>query len=138
MQFAPAITTERDPESAVTALADRIGGELSDGRPDLALMFICGHALSNVAQIAEGVRARLGPRVFAACTAEGVIGHEQELERKAAVALVTAQLPGVELTPFAVEPENWNEALDSGEEFRRALTTPDDPQLFVFLADPLS
>ncbi|MBI3362626.1 MAG: FIST C-terminal domain-containing protein [Chloroflexi bacterium] len=138
MLFASATTTEHNPNAAVGALAAQIGARGIEHRPDLVLAFLSGHSARTAREIAESLNAALDPRVLAACTAEGVIGHEEEIEREPAVAIVAARLPGVELAPFAIQADEWRDVLGGAEAFRRAVAAPEAVKMFILIADPFT
>ena len=99
------------------------------------------HYFTNeIDEIVTRIQAELKPGVLLGCTAEGVIGGKKEIENEPAISLVTARLPGVQITPFMLQPgsNEWQSMLLSPGEFCRAVDVPADAQLFMLLADPFS
>lgn len=134
MKFASALATQPD----AVQLADQLRRQLGGPPPDLAVAFIAGFDQDVSVQIAQGLRAELAPPVFLACTAEGVIGTEAEVEQQPAVSVVAASLPGVTLASFDLRPTRWPALLADPAEFEAAVRLPPDCRLILLLADPFS
>lgn len=144
MRFTSGITTEETVERLVPDLVGQIqaqfGSELSPGVIDLALVFISAQWTNAVQDIVQLLRDELCPGTLLGCTAEGVIGREQEIEERPAIALVAAQLPGVILTPINLQlgENDWHKLLLDQEEFQCIVEAPEDTRLFILLGDPFS
>jgi small ligand-binding sensory domain FIST len=138
MRFASAITTEREVEEAGRALTGQIEAQMGSHPLDLALVFLSPHFRVIAADLAAGLQANLNPRLIIGCTAEGVIGREQEVEREPAIALIAAHLPGVELTPFTLQSMDWRRTLSQAAGLRQTVAAPDATKLFMLLADPFT
>jgi small ligand-binding sensory domain FIST len=148
MLFASATTTEREAGPAVASLVEQVQAQLVgptqlEGQAeistvDLALVFLSAHFTGQARLIAAELQAGLRPGVLLGCTAEGVIGRQEELEGQAAITLVAAHLPGVRIVPFVFENTDWRATLLECVEFRRLVGAPDDTRLFVLLGDPFS
>ncbi len=85
---------------------------------DLGVFFVSSHFEEEMPLAAERVRQRTHVRTLIGCNAEGVIGPEHEHEQEPTVALWLAWLPGVELRPFRLTPEDI-EAIDTGDWLQR-------------------
>lgn len=138
MRFASAITTEREVSNAVRALADQIKAQFTQGSIDLALVFLSAHFRAVVTDLVEDLQAYLKPTVLLGCTAEGVIGCQQEIEREPAISLVAAHLSGVELVPFKLQSADWQRTLGDESTLRHLVNTPAETKLFMILADPFT
>lgn len=138
MCFASAMTTEQDVARAVDHLVSQIEVQLARRPPDLALMFLSPHYRLGVAELVAGLQSRLNPLVLLGCTAEGVIGRDQEIEREPAITLAAAHLPGVELNPFALQSMDWRRTLSEAAELRNMVNAPPETKLFLLLADPFT
>ena len=144
MRFASATTIEEAVEVAVPDLLGQVQAQLGD-QPgpaglDLALVFISSPLTHAVPEIAQRLRLGLKPKALLGCTAEGVIGREQEIEDSPAITLVAAQMPAVTLAPIHLQPgeNDWPKLLLDPEEFKRLVAAPPDPRLFILLGDPFS
>lgn len=138
MLFASAMTTARDVKEAGRILAEQISAQMAGRPPDFALVFLSPYFRMVVADLADILRAELKPAVLIGCTAEGVIGREQEIEREPAVAVVAAYLPDVELIPFTLQSMDWNKTLSEDAALRNMVNVPPETKLFMILADPFT
>lgn len=114
-------------ESAVSQAVRALGQ-----RPDLLCVFVSGDDPDDV-QVA-GLRAIEASEARAAigCSASGVIGGGRGIELTSAVGVWAAALPGVRLTPFALESSRGDESVVvTGMPERR-----DDSAACVLFADP--
>ncbi len=84
-----------------------------DAAPDLALVFVSPHHAAAWSRLPALVRGALGGPRLVGCSAGGVIGGGREVEQRRALALVAAQLPGVEVQPFHVEQDAPPAAADA-------------------------
>ncbi len=143
MFFISAAATETGVEAAVKDLVEQVARQEEAqlaGWPDLAIVFVSAHFTHTIRQIVEDIQAKLQPDVLLGCSAEGVIWREQEIEETPAIALVAAHLPGVQVSPFLLQPSDtdWPKLLLDSDEFRRAVDAPQDTRLFILLGDPFS
>ena len=136
--FISAMTTERNLEEAIDALAKQVNSQ-AEGRPlDLVFVFLSPHFTHSARHIAERLWVTYEPGVLLGCTAEGVIGREQEIEGEAGISVVAANLPGVELAPFLLQSNDWPVMLLDEDEFHRVVDAPEDSRLIIALGDPFS
>ena len=102
--------------------------------PDVALLFICGHAPDAVADIAEATGAILSPGVLAGATAVGVIGGAVEIEDAPAVALWSGRTGRAEAVHLeAVSSPDGTAVVGMPDEAavgRRTLVLLSDPYTF--------
>jgi small ligand-binding sensory domain FIST len=148
MLFYSAKTTDTQVDAAIASLVEQIDAQailqLGDDPPsgwlDLVIAFVSSHFTSSMRSIVDGLRSELQPRVLLGCTAEGVIGRDQEIEDIPAITLVAAHLPGVLISPYLLQPSDtdWHKLLLDSEEFRRAIGASPDTRLFLLLGDPFS
>ena len=138
MVFISADATHNTADGVIDSLLAQVG-EVTSGF-DVAFTFISSQFTQDTALITERLSASLEPGVLLGCTAEGVIGNEQEIEAKPAISLLAARLPGVKLTPFALQrgSGDWHRVLLDADKFCQAVEIPQDTQLIVLLSDPFS
>jgi len=138
MVFISADVTQNDAEGAVEALLAQVIGAAPGF--DVVFTFISSQFTQDIPLIAERLSASLKPGVLLGCTAEGVIGNEQEIEARPAISLVAARLPGVKITPFALQrgSGDWHRILLDADKFCHAVEIPDDTHLIILLSDPFS
>ncbi|MCS6774552.1 MAG: hypothetical protein NZ693_10645, partial [Thermoflexales bacterium] len=104
---------------------------------DWGLLFFTAHFRRQVAELSTA----LNIATLIGCSAEGVIATQQEVEQQPSVALLAAQTPGVNATPFhlrAAHAAEWLILLRDSAEFRRAVGSPEQPRAFLLLAEPFS
>lgn len=135
-----ASASSRLPETL--AAADEIAGalreSLGEGPVDLVLVFFSAPHVAEAAALVQRLRERLSPGTIAGTSARGVVSIEHEIEAGAALSAVAARLPGVELKPFVIVRESWENAFADEEEFERAAPGVKGAELVVMLADPFS
>ena len=130
--FGSAISAHPDPAHAIGEAAGSVLEAVGPG-PDVALLFVCGHPVDSVADIAEAARAILSPGVLAGATAVGVIGGAVELEDVPAVALWAGRTGRAE--PVHLE-------VVSSPDGTAVVGMPDEaatgPRTLVLLTDPFT
>ncbi len=101
----------------------------------MAFLFVSTYFTNEIDDIVTRLQSELKPGVLLGCTAEGVIGGEKEIENEPAISLVVARLPGVQMTPFMLQPgsSEWHRMLLSPGEFCRTVDVPADAQLFILV-----
>lgn len=137
MSFVSAIASHSDVEQVLDDLLDQVEMETPI---DVAFLFVSTYFTNEIDDIVTRLQSELKPGVLLGCTAEGVIGCEMEIESEPAISLVVARLPGVQITPFMLQPgsSEWHRMLLSPGEFCRTVDVPADAQLVILLADPFS
>ena len=128
--------------STADGVVDALLAQVMEARAgfDAVFTFISSQFTQDMERISDRLSASLSPGVLLGCTAEGVIGNEQEIEAGPAISLVAARLPGVRLTPFALQrgSSDWHRTLLDADKFCHAVEIPQDTQLIVLLSDPFS
>ncbi len=138
MLFASASTIEEDFKDAINSLTTQISDQMGDRPIDLAVIFISPHFKPNAAEIGKTLRSALKAGIFIGCTADGVIETNEEIEDAHAISLLTASMPGVELTPFYLTHSGWDKTLEKRENFYHTIPSIKDVKLFMLLADPFT
>jgi small ligand-binding sensory domain FIST len=138
MKWATAISRKTAFEDALFECAADVRERLGPGPVTLALAFVTPHFASFYDQLHDVLQRSLGPETLLGCSAGGVIGGGEEVERLPAVTLIAARLPDVAVRPFHLHgtlpdldgpPDSWERLTGA----KRA----EEPQ-FVLLADPFS
>lgn len=138
MQFATATTKEPDARKAVDELLLEVNDQLMGQPAHLAILFLSAYYACTARAIARRIHSGLRPEAMIGCSAAGVIGDERELEGRSSMALIAANLPGVELSPYALQPADWQYLFNNQDEFRRVVDAPRRSQLSILLSDPFS
>ena len=100
MQWSSAVSDSPSFTEAVTQASEQILANLDGKNPDLAVVFISSHHMSSYVVAPELLAETLGAKVLIGCSAAGVIGGGQEVERRPGIAISAAILPSVDLSPF--------------------------------------
>ncbi|MEK6701559.1 MAG: FIST N-terminal domain-containing protein [Planctomycetota bacterium] len=98
--FAAGVSALADPVAAATRAAEQAVRGLAGRRPDLVFLYISGDHVPHAREILTIIHERLHPRHVIGCSAEGVIAGASEIEGKAAVSLLAACLPNVDIHVF--------------------------------------
>src|SRR5215216_3987890 len=139
MKWATSISLNTSFEDALIECAKEVRESLGPGSVTLALAFVTPHFAEFYGRLHEVLQRTLGPETLLGCSAGGVIGGGQEVERLPAVTVTAARLPNVAVRPFHLDggalpdldgpPDSW-ERLVGAERSQ-------EPQ-FVLLADPFT
>lgn len=140
MAFAAAQTTEQNLPSALDALLAQLSarlGDLTTPPIDLAVVFLTPHFVHDAPFISQYLHQNLSPTTLLGCAGQGVIG-QHEIEDIPAITLIAGRLPNVQLTPFALQPPDWQEFIDNPIMLDAELPVSNSPELILLLADPFS
>ena len=139
MQWSSAVSDSPSFTEAVAQASQDIIASLDGQRPDLAVVFVSSHHWSSYVN-APGVFAKaLGAATLIGCSAAGVIGGGQEVERRPGIAISAAVLPGVEITPFELNQDELPSPDAAPEEWQTLLgIRPEDCPAIMLLPDPFS
>ena len=139
MKWATAISRKAVFEDALIECVAGVREALGSGSVTLAVAFVTPHFAEFYERLHKVLREALGPETLLGCSAGGVIGGGEEVERLPAVTLTTARLPEVVVRTFHLDggalpdldgpPDSW-ERLVGAERSQ-------EPQ-FVLLADPFT
>ena len=139
MQWSSAVSDSPSFTEAVTQASDQILANLDGKHPDLAVVFISSHHMPSYVVAPELLAETLGAKVLIGCSAAGVIGGGQEVERRPGIAISAAILPGVELSPFHLNQDELPSP-DAGPEEWQALLgiRAEDCPAIMLLPDPFT
>jgi small ligand-binding sensory domain FIST len=139
LQWGSAVSDSPSFTEAVTQASEQILANLDGQHPDLAVVFISSHHAPSYFVAPEVLAEALGAKVLIGCSAAGVIGGGQEVERRPGIAISAAVLPGVELAPFHLNQDELPSP-DAGPEEWHALlgVRPEDCPAIMLLPDPFT
>lgn len=138
LAFVSAVTTESLLQDALHRLEAQIRLKLGDKSPDLAVFFFSPHFREHARQLRDELREILQVEHLIGFSADGVIGSQVEIEQQPAISLLAARLPGVEITPFGLQPDNWQLLFSDPQVFQQFVHAPEDVRLFLLFGDPFS
>lgn len=137
MRCTAAISTEDTTDLAVQQVSAEAAAGLQGDSADLALCFVSIHHRDRLDEIVRGIQGRLAPRVLLGCTAEGVIGGDQEVERSAAISLWAAHLPEVKIATFHLTFRETDQGIGVMG-WPAQMPEPRETPLLLLLAEPFS
>ncbi|MGA2496749.1 MAG: FIST N-terminal domain-containing protein [Tepidisphaeraceae bacterium] len=137
MEFLSAISDHDNALHAIDTLIGDIAVRL-DGRPDVVFAFLTGPHTDNTLRVAERIQEQLEPQALVGCTAEGVLGLDREIERRPAISLLAARLPGVRAHAFYCGPDDWPDLIPDETSLRQLFTPDDDSRITLAFADPFT
>ncbi|MDQ4082780.1 MAG: FIST C-terminal domain-containing protein [Actinomycetota bacterium] len=139
MKWATAISRKTSFEDALIECAEEVRESLGPGPVTLALAFVTPHFAEFYGRLHEVLQESLGPETLLGCSAGGVIGGGEEVERYPAVTLVAARLPDVTVHSFCLEGEELPDLDGPPGSWERLVGVErnEEPQ-FVLLADPFT
>ncbi len=139
MKWASAVSELVDLEQAVGECAAGLLSRLDDAAPDLAVVFVSPHHEAGYENVSRLVKQHLPSAKVFGCSGGGIIGNGVEVERRPAVSVTGASLPGVEIVDFFLDGDSVPD-LDAGPSSWEDLvkvSSGQDPQ-FIILVDPFS
>ncbi len=138
MHFASALSHESHPDAAVSEVIETIQQRLPEPQAHLSFIFASPHHLKALANLLPMVQERLSTSILIGCTGGGVIGDQHEVENRPGLALMTAHLPGVTITPFHIEQGDLEESWPDTYWQQRLSVASDAEPTFVLLPDPFT
>lgn len=136
--FASATATDHNIDAALTTLIHEIKAQIGDSVIDFGLIFLSPHFTLSATQLTQRLQESLAIDVLIGCTGEGIIGRAVEIENEPAISLMVAYLPDTTVTPFTLEPLDWDDLLNDERLFNQVVNLPEACKLYVLLADPFS
>ena len=137
MLFKSAISAKEESDQAIQDICREVIPDLRGKTVDLAILFFSQHHREGIEELVPRIRKEIQPQVLLGCTGEGIIGGGQELERRPAICLWVAHLPGVEIVPFHLTFRQTSGGF-SLEGFPEKLPASHPSQFFLLLAEPFS
>lgn len=139
MQWASVSSTEPGLANAVVAAADRLLEALGGTEPDLVLAFVSHQYGVQFTALPGLLRREFESAQLFGCTGVGVIGGGHELEEPAAITLMGAVLPGVNLHAVHLEQPNTPPTYAERSLWLAALGLENNhPECLLLLSDPFS
>lgn len=139
MRWSSAVSDSPSFTEAVTQASEQILASLDGQHPDLAVVFVSSHHAPSYSTAPEVFAEALGARTLIGCSAAGVIGGGQEVERRPGIAISAALLPGVGLTPFHLSQDELPSPDAAPEEWQTLLgIRPEDCPAIMLLPDPFT
>jgi small ligand-binding sensory domain FIST len=128
-------------ESAYDAVEEVIAEaqRATAGKIDAVFAFITAHHHDDADEILERLWLELDPQALVGCSAEGVIGADQEIERAPGIAILAASLPSVRLHPFHIAGRTeWRHILTDDDAMREKLGIGEQTRAILGFGDPFT
>jgi small ligand-binding sensory domain FIST len=138
MQFASALSCEIDTEAAVAEVLETAVRRLPVRRTHLSFVFASPHHLKVLPHFLPVMQERLSTHALLGCTGGGVIGDHREVENRPGLALLSACLPAVTITPFHIEQADLEESWPDLYWRQRLSVSPEAGPTFVLFPDPFT
>jgi len=141
MKWASAISEASHTGLAVAEAAAAIREQLGGATPDLIVLFASTHHLGSYHELGDLVLNELGEAPLVGCSGGGIIGSGKEIERRPALSITAASLPGVNVHAAHLEPSSTKKLSRAAlcDALEMAPHGDDEPPpSFVVLADPFS
>jgi len=120
-------------------ISSRIRADWPDAKPDLVLVFVSSYSLGETKDVGRRLQDSLQAGCLIGCTAGGVVGEAKEVERRPALSVTLAQMPGVQIHGFHMKNEELPEVYASPAKWEERLGIPLDAKPhFILLPDPYS
>jgi small ligand-binding sensory domain FIST len=137
LRWSSAVSDSPSFTEAVDQASEQILANLDGQHPDLAVVFISSHHAPSYFTAPEVLAKALGAKVMIGCSAAGVIGGGQEVERRPGIAISAAVLPGVDIKPFHLNQDELPSPDAAPREWHSLLgIQPEDCPAIMLLPDP--
>jgi small ligand-binding sensory domain FIST len=135
MKIHAALSRAEQTSDAVASACQAVSSGLAGSPVDLAYVFFSPHHTDSADVLVAMVREQLHPKVLLGCSAESVIGGDEEVEGQPALCVWAAHLPGTTLTPFHLK------FLQSGDGFTvtgwpGTMPSPEAHPSFLVIGEP--
>ncbi|MBL7684741.1 MAG: FIST C-terminal domain-containing protein [Deltaproteobacteria bacterium] len=139
MKWISAISEEEVFDKAVMEVIESLRLGLQNETPQLLISFVSPHHLKASREVAKWIQHEFPLAHHLGCSAGGVIGHFQEIERSPGFAMMAAILPNVSLTPLRFQNEDFMYPLQDRKSWEKKIGVPFEKNPhFLLLADPMS
>lgn len=109
MKWVSAVTREASYEDAVMAISREVNRALDGVKPDLVLVFPTAEHNEHLEELLDYLQLQLEAPLMLGSTGGGIIGAGEELEMQVGLAVMAAHLPGVDLQPFYLKPQQMQD-----------------------------
>lgn len=105
---------------------------------DLIIVCLTQELTEGAEKIVSKIQEMLNPKVLIGCTASSIISNAANIEGQSGACLLLAQLPGVDLAPFHLDPPTWHDLLNSQRKFKDAVGIPKEAKIGLLFGDSLT
>jgi len=132
MKCVSALSTARSTSTAFHQIVERLEAGMEGAVADLMLVFGSKHHAGDLGKLSQAFLEQGRTRHILGATGEAIIGEDQEIEGKPALAVWAIELPGVDVQPIRFDP--------GGGSMRQSMASLEDASgsTLILLADPFS
>jgi small ligand-binding sensory domain FIST len=106
--------------------------------PDVLFVFFTAGHRDEADDLVEKLWLELDPQAIVGCSAEGVIGADQEIEDRPGLTVLAASLDGARIHPFQIARDEWRELLGDHDALRERLGAGEQTRAIIGFGDPFS
>jgi small ligand-binding sensory domain FIST len=136
MQFASFISAHESTDAAVEQVL--AAARAANLQPDVLFVFFTGHHAPESERMVEKLWLELDPQVAVGCSAEGVIGADQEIERAPGLSILVGQLPDVRIHPFHIATDEWRHLLQNPDDLLERMGCGEETRAIIGFGDPFT
>ena len=142
MQWANALSTRPSLEAAVQEVVTQVQQTITSSL-DLGIVFISSAFESEYARLMPLLQEKLSIPVLIGCSGGGIVGMAEEgakeIEANVALSLSVGYLPGVEVKPFLIRPDELPDLDGPPQPWIDLIgVNPEKQPDFIVLADPMA
>lgn len=126
-----------DTRTAAHEVAHHLAEQMMQGF-DVVFLFGSFHHNRALAGAAEILQSAIQPNTIIGCSAESVLGGEKEMEGIAGLVALGLRVPGAQLLPWRIDPNDHENAINSKEAARMMLALDQQARCAIMLADPFT
>ena len=131
MKWVSRISVASNLDDAIAEACSGVWSELAGVEPNLVVTFVAPQIGSGLTNLPERLSEYFGGAVVLGCTGGGIIGDGREIEDAAAISILAASLPDVDITPLRLgtTPDQWSSHVP---------VDPESDASFILLAEPFT
>jgi small ligand-binding sensory domain FIST len=137
MRFFSAISSAADADNATEAVIEQFQSTAL-GSVDVAFVFLSSEHRDDAELILERLWLELDAKAIVGCSAEGVIGGDQEIERAPGLSVLAGEIGHVRAHPFHIAPDDWRPLLNDEADLRERLGAGDETRAIIGFGDPFT
>lgn len=138
MRFHCSISGKETAREAVDDIIDD-AERATGGKTDVVFVFLTGDHRDDAEEVLERLWLELDPQALVGCSAEGVIGREEEIEREPGITVLAAIMPDVRVHPFHIAGRaEWRHLLSDDHELRTRIGLGEQTRAVLAFGDPFS
>ncbi len=136
MRFASFVSSHESTDAAVEQVLS--SAREAGLQPDVLFTFFTGHHVPEAERMIEKLWLQLDPQVAVGCSAEGVIGADQEIERSPGLAILIGALPEIRIHPFHVGTDDWRSLFEAPDDLLERIGCGDETRAIIGFGDPFT